>query len=415
MPKIYSEQFKLDLKACVDAYLEEPIKFKDDRKKVDWQEIQERLIDIDPSYRLNKAQIRAIYQRLTGGTLKVFQGVSENKLQEIADRQNIKTKALEEQLLYIITKSKVTLEYLETLTKTSVQTILGTLTQLQFSGYPNIIIWKENGVLMAHNKKSSPIVSEDAYDLSDKYEGREIKFMVVSDTHIGSDKSRLDALHWAYQYAHNQGIREVYHAGDITDGFYTNRMTSIKEQDGVGFQEQLKLVVDHYPRVDGMTTYYITGNHDITHMRNGFADLGETLAMVRPDMVYLGHNFAKVYLTERTTMSLVHPTDGSANTLSLKLQKLIDNNPKRKADLMFVGHYHKSLRMKYKGSYGFLVPSFQDQTSFMLDNNLASDVGATIIHIKVDHDGRIIGLHDTYLDLSDMGGVRDAYKEGFRK
>lgn len=411
MPKIYSEKFKEDLKSCVDKNMKKGSHYTHRNKVVVWEDVQSCMLSIDETYETDKEKLRQKYFYTTGGPLRVREGKEAEGVHLAKDRKRTRLKSDTQTLIDVISKRRQTIEYLQTLLKRSQQEILGMLTQLQFTGYPNVTIWEEDDLLYAQNMKRSPLINTDAYDLSDKYEGREIKFMVVSDTHIGSDKSRLDALNWVYQHAYDLGIREVYHAGDVTDGFYTNRMTSIKEQDAVGFQEQLALVVDKYPKVDGITTYFITGNHDITHMRNGFADLGKTLDMVRPDMVYMGHNYAKVYLTENTTMALVHPTDGSASTLSLKLQKLIDNNTKRKADLMFVGHYHKSLRMKYKGSYGFLVPSFQDQTSFMLDNNLVSDVGATIIHIKVDHEGRIIALHDTYLDLSDIGGVIDAYEE----
>jgi predicted phosphodiesterase len=415
MPKIYSEQFKRDLRGCVEAHLSQGDHYKHSRKAVKWEDIQSCMLAVDTTYIQGKEQLRHAYIKMTGGTLKAKAGQAQDTLPVKRDIYRNRYRDHTQTLLEIISTHKASLPHLMEVTKLSDRDILGILTQLQFTGYPNITIWQEHGVLQVQNFKKQPLVTEDAYDFTDKYEGREISFMVVSDTHIGSDKSRLDALHWVYRHAYDLGIREVYHAGDITDGFYTNRMTSIKEQDAVGFQEQLTLVKDHYPHIEGMTTYYITGNHDITHMRNGFADLGETLEMVRPDMVYLGHNYAKVYLTENTTLALIHPTDGSASTLSLKLQKLIDNNPKRKADLMFVGHYHKSLRMKYKGSYGFLVPSFQDQTSFMLDNNLVSDVGATIIQLKLDHDGRIIALHDTYIDLSDMGGVHNAYEESSRE
>jgi DNA polymerase II small subunit/DNA polymerase delta subunit B len=56
---------------------------------------------------------------------------------------------------------------------------------------------------------------------------------------------------------------------------------------------------------------------------------------------------------------------------------------------MLVGHYHKQLKMKYKGVHGYLVPSFQHQTGFMEDNNLTSEVGGLILTIKFDKDGNI--------------------------
>jgi predicted phosphodiesterase len=403
MPKIYSQAFKQHLLHCSEEVRNQNIKSKDARKFVDWHQVKACMIEAFPeTENITTESLRYAFIKLTGGPKKL-EGVSPVK---------VKQTVLKDSLVKVLNK-KSKISSLAEMFRVSEEHILATLTMLQFEGYPQITLWKEDGVMYAEYKKTLRVESNAPYDYSHLYEGREISFMVLTDTHLGSDKARLDALHWAYDHAASLGIREVYHCGDVTDGFYTNRMTSIREQDAVGFQEQLRLVVDHYPKIEGVTTYFITGNHDATHMRNGFADMGESISMARKDMVYLGHNYAKIYLTESTTMALVHPTDGSANTLSLKLQKLIDNNPKRKADLMFVGHYHKSVRLKYKGSFGYLLPSLQDQTSFMLDNNLVSDVGVTIITLKLNDEGDIIGLHDTYIDLQDMGGVKDAYQKAY--
>jgi hypothetical protein len=162
----------------------------------------------------------------------------------------------------------------------------------------------------------------------------------------------------------------------------------------------LKYITDVYPKRDGVVTRFITGNHDVTHFRNGFANIGEAIDARRPDMEYLGHNFCRVDLTENLTMSLIHPTDGAAQSLSLKLQKIIDRNVSRRSDVMLVGHYHKSCMIKYMGIYGFLTPSFQKVTKFMEDNNLVSDVAGMILTFKVDAEGRLLSLCSEYIDLS---------------
>jgi hypothetical protein len=118
-------------------------------------------------------------------------------------------------------------------------------------------------------------------------------------------------------------------------------------------------------------------------MRNGFANIGEAISNRRDDMIYLGHNFAQIDIHPDVTLGLIHPTDGSTNTMSLKLQQIISKNQKRRSDIMLVGHYHKSVAIKYMGVYGYMVPSFQHQTPFMEDNNLTSDVGAMIFTVKV--------------------------------
>jgi len=135
-------------------------------------------------------------------------------------------------------------------------------------------------------------------------------------------------------------------------------------------------------------------------MRNGGANIGETISLGRDDLVYLGHNFAKIWLSENCDLNLIHPTDGGAAAVSHKLQKIIDNaEGKRKANIIAVGHYHKMGWVYWKGVHGFVVPSFQHQTDFMRDNNLKSYVGGYILTIKLDDEGNLLSVVPEFVDL----------------
>lgn len=169
----------------------------------------------------------------------------------------------------------------------------------------------------------------------------------------------------------------------------------------IGYTEQLNWVVSQYPEYKDVITYFITGNHDATHFRNGFADIGVGIAQLRDDMVYLGHNFARVNITPNLTMSLVHPTDGISQSLSLKLQHLIERNANRRSDIMLVGHYHKSVNIKYNGVYGYIMPSFEYKTPFMDDNNIVSDVAGTIFTIRVDKEGNLLSIGTEYVSYDE--------------
>jgi hypothetical protein len=94
---------------------------------------------------------------------------------------------------------------------------------------------------------------------------------------------------------------------------------------------------------------------------------------------------------------LIHPVDGSSQALSYKIQQVIDRNPQKKAEIMLIGHYHKTASVFYKGSWGYLVPSFQHKSSFMNDNNLVSDVGGMILTIKLNKDGSLQSLATEYV------------------
>ena len=86
--------------------------------------------------------------------------------------------------------------------------------------------------------------------------GKPIKFGVVSDTHLCSHAQRLDVLEAAYDTFAQQGITQVFHAGNMIDGeFKFNRY----ELYAHGVHDQCSYMADHYPQRPGITTYFITG------------------------------------------------------------------------------------------------------------------------------------------------------------
>ena len=344
------------------------------------------------------------YKRSTQGWRAMFRKETDPKFNKqrkrgtlLRDLKRRNAMNLPGQLVNLL-KKKRSLDYLVYNLKKTKEEILAEVVELQLHGYSGITIWEENDEVFIQNVVKSEKYRFDEKDLSHLYDGNEITFAVVSDTHMGSKFEALTELHEFYDYIEDKGVKTVLHIGDISDGWYTNRPTSIKDVHSVGFTEQLDHIVEHYPEREGITTYFITGNHDYTHVRNGFANIGDILERLRKDMRYMGHNYGRITLAPGVDVSMIHPTDGSAATLSLKLQKVVDKNEKRKAPIMLMGHYHKSVGAKYKGSYAYLVPSFQHLTPFMEDNNLTSDVGGMIFTVKTDGEN-ILSVITEYVDL----------------
>jgi UDP-2,3-diacylglucosamine pyrophosphatase LpxH len=354
--------------------------------RTDWEAVVQSLQDITKES-WTKERARSLYRWTFN---EKFQ---KQRHQAIARRDDRRRNRMttNQRLLGLLNKKR-SIPYLVYTLGVSEEQVLADIMRLQLNHYPTIKVWTERDdntdTLYAQNMKTlTGSENGGEIDLSDLMVGDTLTIGIVSDTHMGSKHFAKGALEQFYDYAIDQGVTTFYHVGDLTDGWYTNRPTSIFDQYAVGFQQQLDDFVENYPYRDGVTTYCISGNHDATHMRNGGANIGEVISHYRDDIVYLGHNFAKVWLAANTTLGLIHPTDGSAQSLSLKLQQVIDRNEKRHADIMLVGHYHKTCQIYYKHTYGFLVPSFEYQTGFMEDNNLTSDVGGLILTIKVDKDG----------------------------
>lgn len=107
--------------------------------------------------------------------------------------------------------------------------------------------------------------------------GKEIKFGVVSDTHLCSHSERLDVLEAAYNTFADMGITRVFHAGNMLDGeFKFNRY----ELYAHGVHDQCAYMADHYPQRDGITTYFITGEcfddqTEVMTKRAGFIPFSE--------------------------------------------------------------------------------------------------------------------------------------------
>ena len=212
-------------------------------------------------------------------------------------------------------KNTRTIEELTYVTNQSRLEVLGGIEELRLKGYDIVQVRTGDTIAYTLNTKiASSYFEYKHYHDVDKI----IRIGIVSDTHMGSIFFQKTYLQMAYDDFAKEGITEVYHAGDISDGFYTNRPGSMYELYAIGFDHQVDDIVENYPKRDGITTYFISGNHDATHVMNGGANIGKAIASRRNDLVYLGHNYAKVWLTEKVDMDIEHPGDGSSYAYSYK-------------------------------------------------------------------------------------------------
>jgi len=218
-----------------------------------------------------------------------------------------------------------------------------------------------------------------------------IRFGVVADTHLCNKWQQLTYLNDIYDIFAHEGIDTIYHVGDMTDGYYRNRPGHIYELFKIGADEQADYATLMYPKRPGITTSFITGNHDHTHIINGGANVGTRIARERTDMIYLGMDNAKVKLTPNCILELNHPGDGSAYALSYALQKTIDAmSGGEKPNILLNGHHHKAFVMpNYRNILSFECGTFEAQTPFMKGKKLAAHIGGYIIEVRVDEEGTI--------------------------
>ena len=235
-----------------------------------------------------------------------------------------------------------------------------------------------------------------------------IKFALMGDTQIGSKYTQLTHLHHFYGVCKALGVDTVYHTGDITDGIKM-RPGHEYELYKISADEMKDDVVKNYPKVDGITTYFITGNHDASLYKHVGYDIGKAIAMERDDLVYLGRDCAIVNITPNCTLELRHPWDGTAYAQSYKIQKMIEAmESDSKPNILAVGHYHKIEYLFYRNVHAFQTGCFQSQTPFTRGKGISVHMGGWIIAVEVDKNGYILRLTQQFIPF--YKSIKDDYK-----
>lgn len=259
-------------------------------------------------------------------------------------------------------------------------------------------------------KKRVVIQNQEPEVHTSKWDGTDIlSFAIMGDTQIGSKYTQLTYLHQFYDLCEREGIENVYHTGDLTDG--------IKMRPGHEYElyensadEMLDDVIANYPRRAGITTHFITGNHDASLYKHVGFDIGRAVATARSDMRYLGRDCAVVNLTPKCTLELRHPWDGTAYAISYKTQKMIEAmESDSKPNILAVGHYHKAEYIFYRNVHCLQTGCFQGQTPFTRGKGISVHMGGWLVTVRVDANGYIQSFAPEFVPF--YASAKDDYKK----
>lgn len=258
-------------------------------------------------------------------------------------------------------------------------------------------------------KKRIAIQNQEPEYHDAKWDGTKvIRFAIMGDTQIGSKYTQLTHLHNFYDLCASEGITDVYHTGDLTEGLKM-RVGHEYELYTVSADEMREDVVKNYPKRDGITTHFITGNHDASIYKQVGYDIGQAVANSRDDMEYLGRDCAVINLTPKCTLELRHPWDGTAYALSYKMQKMIEAmESDSKPNILAVGHYHKAEYLFYRNVHALQTGCFQGQTPFTRGKGISVHMGGWIVSIRVDENGYIQGFAPELVPY--YASIKDDYK-----
>lgn len=256
----------------------------------------------------------------------------------------------------------------------------------------------KNTVSKPHNEKRVVVRNVEPTQHKRVWDGTtEIKIALIGDTHLGSKYTQLTHLNNFYDICAAEGIKDVYHVGDLTDGLKM-RPGHEYELYVTSADDMIDDVVEKYPKRKGIVTHFITGNHDASIYKHVGYDIGRTISERRDDMEYLGRDCAVIKLTKKCTLELRHPWDATAYALSYKPQKMIEAmESDSKPNILAIGHYHKAEYLFYRNVHTFQTGCFEGQTPFTRGKGISVNLGGWIITIKVLKDGTIQSITPQFI------------------
>ncbi|MEE3343793.1 MAG: metallophosphoesterase [Bacilli bacterium] len=268
----------------------------------------------------------------------------------------------------------------------------GFIEELIAKGYDIKTIEKDGKIIIYKRRKTTPKnkMKPEMDELT------KISETWISDTHLCNEVQQKHMINKIYEETAKRGIPVVRHFGDISDGDFVNRSDHRYELFRLGFKRQLDYIVKNWPKVEGITTYIIDGNHDLTHKKNDGAIMGEAIADKRDDIIWLGSERAMSHPIDENgkkiniDIEMLHPGGGCASSLSYRSQKYIDKmEPGSKPNLLGIGHFHQSHFLFYRNVMAFLIPCLTAKTDFAIRQGLENTMGAYFIDMYVNKKGDI--------------------------
>ncbi len=218
--------------------------------------------------------------------------------------------------------------------------------------------------------------------------GETYKFAVVSDTHLCSAEEKLEALHGFYDIGKKQNITDFYNAGDVVagQGVYQGQEYEIHT---FGADNQVDYFCENYPKVKGITTHFILGNHDYIYYKQIGLNIGDMITKQRDDLKFLGIFQADVMFGNVPLIRLVHPDGGIPYAVSYRMQKYSEQvSSGKKPNIILSGHQHTALYFPYRNMHILQAGAFEGQTKLILRKGINPNIGGWIVTIKMAKDNR---------------------------
>ena len=227
----------------------------------------------------------------------------------------------------------------------------------------------------------------------------EFNALVISDPRLCSKYQQLSRLNFSYLEAWRQGFDKVILLGDITEGLYSLKSKYHNTLFADTTEKQVEYVVNNYPYIEGMTTYFITGDQDATHTAKNGVDIGRMISEQRDDMVYLGNMRCQLNIRKMKILAQHLKIGGfdRSKTVSYKPQESIYSmRSEEKVDIILDGHLLNSQQMTERGMREISIPSLVATTPRIRSSAIPHNVGFVLLRANLTKDGKFKDMEATF-------------------
>ena len=204
--------------------------------------------------------------------------------------------------------------------------------------------------------------------------------LLMSDLHLCHNMATMHLVEKAYEYAYLKGIRYVINLGDLIEGVMPHNERHLQ----IGtVKEQVEYVISNYPKVSGIKTLMLYGNHDYYSMLTDNYDVAKEISNERKDIINLGYG------------------EGCIKILSnyIKLSHEIPGLRHYKSDfetfITLIGHTHAYRIAIYDDNLHIYVPSL----SFLKPDKKINTPAILDADFKLNEKGIIDSMYVNYVDM----------------
>lgn len=273
--------------------------------------------------------------------------------------------------------------------------VMGYIYELKKQGLNIVNVRKDNDVTII-NLGDRNLNNDNSYNL-DVGENNSINIGVVSDTRLCSKFQQLSILNDVYIKAHEEGIKHILHCGNISEGLYSPKSPYYDSLFEYDTYQQANYIINNYPYIEGIKTYFITGDQDNTHTKKNGYDIGLKIAAEREDLIYLGSNRCTINI-KNIKILMQHPNSKIPYTISYKPQQFISSmRSEDKADILLHGHWLQAEKMPFRGVEEFSIPGLVATTPRMKDGGIQNTTGAWFLNINLTPKGKLQNIEPIFI------------------